>query len=69
MVHLTVPALELGKFVSFEVDTTVAVWTSVLEADAVYFVPDIMLENLAFLFRYRKALGSNPHAGYQGLVS
>jgi len=60
VVHLTVPAAELGKFVSFEVDTTVAVWTSLLETDAVYFVSDILFESLAFLFRYRKALGSNP---------
>lgn len=60
MVHLTVPAVELGKFVSFEVDMTVAVWTSLLETDAVYFVPDILFENQAFQFRYRKALGSNP---------
>lgn len=60
MVNLTVPAVELGKFVSFEVDTTVAVWTSLLETDAVYFVPDILFENLAFLFRYRKVHGSNP---------
>jgi hypothetical protein len=51
--------MELGGFVSFEVDTTI-VWTSLLETDAVYFVPDILIAKLAFLFRYREALGSNP---------
>jgi len=60
VVYLTVPAVELGRFVSFEVDTTVAVWTCLLERDAMYFVPDILIEKLAFLFCYRKVLGSNP---------
>jgi len=60
VVYLTVPVVELDRFVSFDVDTTVAVWTCLLETDAVYFVPDILIEKLAFLFRYRKVLGSSP---------
>ena len=60
VVNLQVISIELGRFLSFLVVSAVAMWISLLERDAVYFVPDIVVEKLVFLFLYRKAIGSNP---------